>query len=228
MSWEWINIARLIPILSPFGQWLRVNWLSIVLFGVICLLSFVVVLLFVAENEVCRELQLEVLALERQVVTYEGCRTGSPFGDAPIRVTFTDGVVAYVNYLHQPVPLDPKVCSSAHLYLPGDGIVWEPVTSEERVPREDCKSFRLPNQQAHELSVMVQASVIAELESLTFAEARKDRRGIAKRVRERVSPRFTQYGVQLGVFYLLEFCAASRVDNELPTDPDVPGSGLER
>ena len=45
-----------------------------------------------------RSLANENLALADQLKDYRGCRTESPYGDAPLQVTFRDGITMYVNF----------------------------------------------------------------------------------------------------------------------------------
>ena len=176
---------------------------------------------FLEARELAMSCDNEFASLNRQVASYEGCRTGSPFGDPPIRVTFSDGIVAYINFYQQISPVDPQACNTGYVYFPGDGIVWEPVESEEPLPAENCRVFRLPSGPAGELTAMTLAMVISELELLTFEEARRDRESVSTRIRERVFPRFSEFGVELEVLHLLEFCAATDVGGDLPTDPDI-------
>lgn len=233
-EWFWSNLLAIWRVFPAFGQWLQADYFRALLLVVCVVLAYVHLDLRDRAGRAVREAgqivadySNQVRSLKRQVATYEGCRTGSPQGDPPIRVTFADDVVAYVNFFQQMKPLDPQACTTGTVYFPGDGIVWEPVESREPLAPEDCKMFRLPGGPAEELAARSLAAVINELELLTFRAARKDRQGISERVRHVVAPQFAEHGVKLDALHLLEFCVATDVGGKLPTDPDIPRFGLD-
>lgn len=213
---EIMELAKVAP--RSFWNWLKSDWTRIPLVGLAVFFFYRYDSLelradefFLETSNVVLNCQNEVLALRAQVESYEGCRTGSPFGDPPIRVTFADGIVAYINFFQQIRPMDPEACTTGYVYFPGDGIVWEPVESQEPLSAVNCETFRLASGPAGELHAMTLAMVIGEMESLTFEEARANREEVSARVRDQVSSRFEEFGVQLEVLHFLEFCAATDV-----------------
>ena len=105
MEAVWVWLLKIIPIF----EWVKVNgskyWLHIVL-GFVGWYAF-------ALNTEYKELisySAEAISeLELQVEDYEGCRTESPDGDPPLRITFTDNRVVFANFFHVVVPTSPRL-----------------------------------------------------------------------------------------------------------------------
>ena len=120
-------------------------------------------------------------SLEEKVENYEGCRTVSPYGDRPVRATFTDNRVAYVNFFHSSIPTIDAPLSDSY---------WQaslPLRTEE-------------------MFSSVMSSVLIELESVTLEHARTHRNEVESRIISRLQPLFVDHQYQLRQFNLLEFC----------------------
>lgn len=121
-----------------------------------------------------------ISVLEARLEEYEGCRTGSPYGDRPLRVTFSGNRVAYVNFFHFTMPTPD---------LPG------PESMETLGPAvfEALRSDLI-------------STILTELESVTVEYARDNREELENIIHDKVSPTFEQFAFSLIRFNLLEFC----------------------
>ena len=93
----------------PIFEWVKVNgskyWPHIVM----VLVGWHYFALNAEYKELISYSSKAISALELQVEDYEGCRTESPDGDPPLRVTFTDERVAFANFFQVVLPLSPPV-----------------------------------------------------------------------------------------------------------------------
>lgn len=124
-----------------------------------------------------------ISALEARLEEYEGCRTGSPYGDRPLRVTFSDNRVAYVNFFHFMMPT-PDLPGPEAMETLGPA-VFEALASD------------------------LISIILTELESVTVEYARNNREKLENIIHEMVSPTFDQFAFSLIQFNLLEFCEVS-------------------
>lgn len=179
--------------LKSILDWMILNWHQHKT-GVISALLILYILFLQRQHEVSIGYHHETIGfLEQQVQDYEGCRTGSPFGDKPIRATFTDNRIAYVNFFHSALPV-----SSAPISDPG----WQ-----------DNLSIKV-----EEMRSSVTASVLTELESVSLEYARTHRTEIEARIFMRIEPSFADREFQLRQFSLLEFCEPFTIKK--PSDED--------
>ena len=123
-----------------------------------------------------------ISVLELQVEDYEGCRTESPDGDPPLRITFTDNRVVFANFFHVVRPLSPPVF---------------PLSPQQRGER------LLTYEQ---FSNALKAAAYLELESVAFDYARTHREEIEQAIVERIEPIFASLEVDMEQFDLLGFC----------------------
>ncbi len=157
-------------------EWLRTQgpkyWLHIVL---------VIIALFAVhlwrENERLREV---VSSLELRVEDYEGCRTESPEGDPPLRVTFSDDRVAFVNFFHVTVPTNQAAYS----------------TTQRHAWFHRYEGFLNS----------LKSSVYTELESVELSYARKHREQMVDRIVKRLEPTASVLEFELVQIELLGFC----------------------
>lgn len=143
----------------------------------LCILFALIILYFWQEN---RRLEMKSEKFRILLEDYEGCRTESPYGDPPLKVTFSDKRVAYVNYFSMSVPIDVEKFNN----LPEDA-----QHNMRSGFRNTLKSF-----------------VYAHLESVDLEYARKNRIGIAIRILEHMKSMETVLGATLIQFDFLEFC----------------------
>ena len=160
----------------PLIEWVKVNgsryWLHIVL----VLLSWYTFSLNTEYKELISSSSEVISELELKVEDYEGCRTASPYGDPPLRVTFTDERVAFVNFSHLAVP------------------PYSPQWQEIRLSTYE------------QFSNSLKAAVYLELESVAFGYARTHREQIAQNILKRIEPTLKSLGLEMFQFDLLEFC----------------------
>ena len=135
-----------------------------------------------------RGLTRQVERLCIQLEDYEGCRTESPYGDPPLKVAFSDGRVAYVNFFSLSVPNNidefKKMPENAQLNM-------------ESGFRNALKSF-----------------VYAQLESVDLEYARKNRVRIALRIFENMKSMESVLEAKLIQFDFLEFCEPITRNNQ--------------
>ncbi len=127
----------------------------------------------------------EVIAsLELRVENYEGCRTESPDGDSPLRVTFSDNRVAYVNFFHVALPAN-----------------WPPEPTPEWEQWE-----RTAPVFAEYIGNSLRSAILSEFELVTLEYARTHRDQMMQDIIKRLEPIFGSLGFKLHQFDLLEFC----------------------
>ena len=166
----------------PIFEWVRVNgskyWPHIVM----VLVGWYYFALNAEYKELISYSSETISALELQVEDYEGCRTESPDGDPPLRITFTDNRVVFANFFQVVLPLSPPVL---------------PLSPEQRGNRLLIYE---------QFSNATKAAVYLELESVTFDYARTHREEIEQAVVRRVEPIFASLEVKMEQFNLLGFC----------------------
>ena len=170
-----MEVAWLLKIIKIF-EWVTANGSKYLLHIALGLLGWYAFALTTEYNVLMSSSSEAISELELKVEDYEGCRTTSPYGDPPLRVTFTDERVAFVNF--------------AHLAVPPDSPQWEEI--------------RLSTYE--QFSNSLKAAVYLELESVAFGYARTHREQIAQDIVKRVEPTLKSLGLEMLQFDLLEFC----------------------
>ena len=136
-----------------------------------------------------REVENELETMTLVAKNYEGCQTISPYGDPPLRITFSDQRVAYVNFFHVAVPTGKlKIDDPQWRYL-------------EAVIRE-------------QLSNDLKAEVYTELEGITLENARRNRLPLGKKIFQKVQSTASALDYVLVQFEFLEFCEPSTVSQQ--------------
>ena len=174
-----MEVAGLLTIIALF-KWVKVNgskyWTHIAL----VLLGWQFFTLSTEYKELIFYSSDAISELELKVEDYEGCRTTSPYGDPPLRVTFTDERVAFVNF--------------AHIAVPPYSPQWKEIQLSTYEP----------------FSNSLKAAVYLEMESVAFGYARTHREQIAQDILKRVEPTLKSLGLEMFQFDLLEFCEVNR------------------
>ena len=155
----------------------KIEWLKV--YGSKYLLHICLVILAVYAWDIRKESNYRgevISSLQLSVEDYEGCRTESPDGDPPLRVTFTDDSVAFVNFFHLAVPP----------YSPQWQQTW--MSTYEQ------------------FSSSLKAAVYSQLELVTLEYARTHRDELVQRIVTRIEPVLTILDLEMSQFDLLEFC----------------------
>ena len=132
---------------------------------------------FIYENHA---LKREIYELCILLEDYEGCRTESPYGDPPLKITFSDGRVAYVNFHSRSIPKN--------------------VDDYKKLPE-------IAQENMHSAFLNTLKSIVyAHLESVELKYARQNRMKIATCIFECTNIMTPVLGTRLLQFDFLEFC----------------------
>lgn len=158
-------------------EWLKDNGSKYILHIIVIISLYGNYYLFNGYNS----LTIENETIKLRLVDFQGCRTTSPFGDAPLQVTFIDGNTAYVNTFHTIIPSNISVQT-----------------------KEEFMEAYLPKYES--ILQSVKSAIFSELEKVELKFARTHRKELVEKILSKLQPTLEVNGFHVNQFELLEFC----------------------